>query len=109
MSLSRAGLYALAVGAGLIGGVGDAFLGKWKHSGAWVWVLAGFACWNVALGLFLLMLKRALLAHCVVLFLLANCLLTVAVSQYVFDEPLSRQKWVGVALAVAAIVVMELG
>ena len=102
--------YALSILAGLVGGMGDVLLNKWAKTGGNVWWLGGgYACWLIALTLFVFMLKWGFLAHCVVLFLLANCLFVIAASNLVFHEPISAQKWCGIGLAITAIVVMELG
>lgn len=102
--------YTLSLLAGLIGGIGDALLNKWVKTGGNIcWLGGGYACWLVALTLFVFMLKRGLLAHCVVLFLLANCIFVIAASRLVFQEDISMQKWVGIGLAIAAIVIMEMG
>lgn len=110
MDRARIVFYVLAISAGLIGGVGDALLNQWVKTGGKLWWLGGgYTCWLLALTLFVLMLKRGLLAHCVILFLLSNCVFVLIVSSLVFHEAISIQKWVGIILAIVAIVMMELG
>lgn len=110
MDSTRILLYVLAVFAGLIGGVGDALLNQWAKAGGKAWyAIGGYCCWLIALTLFTAMLKRGLLAHCVILFLVANCLLVLLASALVFQEHLSPQKWLGIALAIVALIVIEMG
>ena len=100
----------LAIGAGLVGAVGDCLLNQWaKYGGRVWWAIGGFVCWNLALGLFTWMLGKGLLAHCVLLFLTSNCLLVLMVSRLVFREAMTAQQWVGVFLALVALVLMERG
>ncbi|HBE90794.1 MAG: hypothetical protein A3E37_02805 [Candidatus Andersenbacteria bacterium RIFCSPHIGHO2_12_FULL_46_9] len=110
MDMPRWAFYLLAISAGLVGGIGDALLNQWaKHGGKWWLIASGYLSWVVALTLFLLMLKKGPLAHCVILFLLSNCIFIIAVSNLVFHEDISAQKWAGIILAIVAIVIMESG
>lgn len=110
MDSTRILLYVLAVFAGLIGGVGDALLNKWAKLGGGVgYAIGGYSCWLIALTLFTAMLKRGLLAHCVILFLVANCLIVLLASVLLFHEQLSDQKWMGIVLAIAALIMIETG
>lgn len=110
MNSDKVTFYVLAMTAGLVAGVGDALLNKWAKTsgGSFWWVFGGIACWNVALVGFLLLLARGLLAHAVVLFLLTNVVAVLLLSRYVFNEELSTQKWLGITLAVLAVILMEL-
>ncbi len=112
MSLERARLlfYGVALTAGLVGGVGDVFINRWAKDTAGVASLVvGFALCNVALALFTWLLRRGSLASTVVVFLVANSLLTLAVSQLVLAEPLSRARWAGILVAIVGVVMVELG
>lgn len=112
MSLERERLlfYGVALTAGLVGGVGDVFINRWAKNTAGVASLAvGFGLCNAALALFTWLLRRASLASTVVVFLVANSLLTLAVSQLVLAEPLSRARWAGILVAIVGVVMVELG
>ncbi|OGY35159.1 MAG: hypothetical protein A3E36_00590 [Candidatus Andersenbacteria bacterium RIFCSPHIGHO2_12_FULL_45_11b] len=103
-------LYVLALASGLVGGTGDILLNHWaKVSHKPIYLLGGYACWILALVLFTVMLKKGMLADCVILFLLANCAVALVVGPVMFDDHMSTQKWAGVALAVFALVLMHTG
>src|SRR3989344_9081221 len=107
-SYARISLYAIALVAGLAGGLGDILLYKWaKGAGELKYIISGFSCWLIALVLFTAMLKRGLLADCVILFLLANCAIALIAGPIFFHDPMSKQKWLGVALAISALVLIE--
>lgn len=85
-------------------------LNQWaKHSGKGWWLLGGILFWNVALGIFILMLKRGMLAHCVLLFLLANSVIVLAASRFLLHEGLSKEQWIGIFLGLIALALMEHG
>jgi drug/metabolite transporter (DMT)-like permease len=112
MSLDRARLlfYGVALAAGLVGGVGDVFINRWaKNTSGLGSLVLGFALCNGALALFTWLLRRGSLASTVVVFLVANSLLTLAVSQAVLAEPLSRMRWAGILVALVGVVILELG
>jgi len=110
MDMPRWAFYFLAISAGLVGGIGDALLNQWaKFGGKLWWMASGYLFWIIALTMFVLMLKKAPLAHCVVLFLLTNCIFIIAVSCLVFHEDISAQKLAGIVLAIIAMVIIELG
>lgn len=110
LSYARLVLYAMALVAGLTGGLGDILLYKWaKGAGELKYIVSGFVCWAIALVFFAMMLKKGLLADCVILFLLANCAIALIAGPIIFHDPMSRQKWLGVALAITALVLIETG
>lgn len=103
-------LYLLAMTSGLVGGVGDILLNHWaKISSKLGYLIGGYACWIVALMLFTAMLKKGMLADCVVLFLLANCAVALIAGPLLFHDHMSAQKWAGVVLAIFALVLMHTG
>lgn len=109
-SSDRWTFYALSALAGFLGAVGDVFLNRWsKGTGGISSLVIGFALCNVALGSFVAMLRRATLASAVVVYLVAGCLLTIAVSQLYLHEPMSRVRSIGMIIALAGVVCMELG
>lgn len=110
MDHARICLYILAMASGLIGGGGDILLNQWaKVSPKLGYLLGGYACWMVALVLFTCMLKKGMLADCVVLFLLANCAVALIAGPLLFHDHMSAQKWAGVVLAIFALVLMHTG
>lgn len=110
MDKAQANFYFLSILAGLMAAIGDSCLNQWaKHDSKGIWLFGGFVFWNVSLLLFLSMLKRGMLAQCVVLFIITNCILVLLISHFTFHAELSRQQWLGIFLAVLGVVVMELG
>lgn len=110
MNAARLIFYVLAATAGTIGALGDGFLNIWAKKGGGSWlVVVGLLCWNLALLVFLRLLKTDLLAQAVVVFLVANSLVVLLLSHFYFEEAISLQKWLGIILAITAIVIMELG
>lgn len=104
----RIGFIVLAIFAGLAGAVGDALLSHWaKKSAPWGWLVGGILVWNVALVPFIFMLKRGLLAECVIAFLLANSLLIIGISVVVLREEISLNKWLWMLLGLLALVMMQ--
>lgn len=54
-------------------------------------------------------MRQGALASAVVVFQVANTLLALAISQVVFAESLSPQRWAGIAVAIAGVILVELG
>lgn len=107
---SRLSYYAIAGLAGLLGGVGDAFINRWARQLSGLESLAiGFLFCNGALALFLPLVRQGTLASAVVVFQVANTLLALAISQMVFAESLSPQRWAGIAVAILGVILVELG
>jgi drug/metabolite transporter (DMT)-like permease len=107
---TRTVFYLVALAAGLMGGVGDVYINRWaKNVGSLPSLALGFALCNGALALFTWLLRRGSLASTVVVFLVANTLLTLAVSQLVLAEPVSRMRWTGIFVAIVGVVMVELG
>lgn len=107
---SRILFYILALAAGAIGAFGDSFLNLWAKKGENIWVLLlGFLSWNIALLLFMKLLKTDFLATTVIVFLVANSAVALSLSQLYFHEDVSLQKWIGIGVALLGIFIMELG
>ena len=102
--------YCVAGAAGLIGGLGDIFLNQWAKSTGGAWALAlGFALCNLALGGFVWMLRRAPLASAVIVYLVAGTALTYIASRFVINEQVSRQRLIGVVVALTGLAIAEAG
>ena len=104
----RIGFILLAIFAGLTGAVGDALLSHWaKKSAPWSWLVGGILVWNLSLVPFVFMLKRGLLAECVIAFLLANSILIIGISAVVLHEDITLNKWLWMLLGLLALVMMQ--
>lgn len=103
--------FALSISAGTIGAIGDALLNQWaKHGGSWWWIVGGFVGWNIALVIFLYMLKKQyLLAYSAGFFAAANSVAIMILCWLVFHEELSRVSWLGIGLVFIGLVIAELG
>lgn len=102
-------LFATATTAGLVGAIGDGFLNYWAKGGQQSrgsFVL-GILAWNVALVLFARLLTASALPRAVILFLVANAVSVSLISAFYFRERVGILQWVGMAIALAGIVVME--
>ena len=109
MDSSRLSFYLLAFLAGAIGAFGDGFLNLWaKRGGGTLTIFLGFLSWNIALLLFLRLLKTDLLAAVVIIFLVANIAVALLLSQFYFHESVSLQKWIGIGVALLGVFILEL-
>lgn len=105
------GFYALLVGAGLLGAISDAILNQWAKVGGVGWLVASYAAWCLVatvLG-FMFRAKHFGFGAAMVIFLLANVVFAVAVDYVAFKGKITKTQWAGIGLAVAALVVLELG
>lgn len=101
--------YLLALIAGLVGAVGDAFLNQWAKNSGWHWLFAGYLGWFVTATIVAIMLKKELFSSGVMLFLLANIVFALILGRTFFLERLSFWQWVGIALGIVSMVLMECG
>ena len=102
--------YFLAVFAGLMAAVGDSLLKQWtKSESGWFFLFGGVVFWNISLMFFIMMLQRGMLAQSVVMYIILNCVFALLMSHFIFDEMLSTVQWSAIALAVFAVVLMEMG
>ncbi|MCA1638526.1 MAG: hypothetical protein LC768_09370 [Acidobacteria bacterium] len=102
-------IYLIAIFAGVLGALGDGLLNYWakrQTSGITVFIL-GLLSWNAALLLFTRLLFSASLARAVILFLVANSIAIAFISFSYFREPLSMMQWIGFAIAIFGIILME--
>lgn len=102
--------YAFSVCAGFMAAVGDSLLKQWtKVESGWMYLVGGVTFWNISLMFFILMLQRGMLAQSVVMYIILNCVFALLMSHFIFDEMLSTVQWSAIALAVFAVVLMEMG
>ena len=108
---NRLAVYAVLILAGLLGAASDAVLNQWARTGRVAWLLAAYLSWLVVATLLGLILRWGYFGFgaAVVLFLLVNSVGALILDRTLFSGKLSVWGWVGVGLAVAAIVCMELG
>jgi len=100
----------LVASAGLIAAGADWFLAVWANSEspAPSRLVAGLALYVAAMFLFALSLRRGTLVVNGATFAVINGLAVVIVSRIALRESISPIQWTGVALAVAALVLLEL-
>ena len=106
---NRAIVYAVLVAAGTAGAISDAILNQWARTGRAAWLLAAYASWILVatwLG-YVLRLNYFTFGTAVVLFLMVNSAAALVIDHTVFAGRLTARGWLGIALAVAAIVCIE--
>ncbi|MEO8538311.1 MAG: hypothetical protein ABI577_01130 [bacterium] len=104
-------LYVGMAGLGLLGAISDATLNQWAESHRSVWLIASYLLWLAVATLFGLFLRSDHLTFgiAVIVFLTVNCAFALVLDVAVFDGSISRQQWLGVAFAAAALVLLETG
>src|SRR5438105_3491912 len=107
----RLSVYVVLVLAGMLGAASDAVLNQWARTGRLGWLIAAYMSWLVVATLLGLILRWGYFGFgaAVVLFLLVNSVGALVLDRTLFAGKLSAWGWVGVGLAVAAIVCIELG
>ena len=108
---NRLVIYGVLVLAGLLGAASDAVLNQWARTDRGGWLLGGYALWLVVATLLAFILRSGYFGFgaAVVLFLMVNSVAALAVDRVLFHARLSAWGWVGITLAVAAMVCIELG
>jgi drug/metabolite transporter (DMT)-like permease len=106
---NKAIVYAVLVTVGLMGAVSDAILNQWARTGRTSWLLAAYAAWILVATLLGLILRWNYFTFgaAVVLFLLVNSVAALALDYALFAGRLTPRGWLGIALAVAAIICIE--
>jgi len=108
---NKVAVYAVLVLAGLLGAASDAVLNQWARTGRGLWLLSGYALWLVVATLLAFILRSGYFGFgaAVVLFLMVNSLAALAVDRFLFHARLSAWGWAGIALAIAAMICIEIG
>lgn len=108
---SRATFFALVLIAAVFGAVGDGLANAWVKGKSQLWsLLCGFACINIAFGLFLRLQKYGdYLFYSGTLFFVVNSVILYLISYRFFRERVSPQAWVGIAIIAVGLIVAELG
>lgn len=105
------GVYALIIAAGLLGAVSDAVLNQWAKIGGAAWLLASYVAWiavATVLG-FLFRSKHLSFSTTVVVFLVTNVVFVLLLDSLAFKEKVTGWQWLGIGLAIAAVVAIEFG
>jgi multidrug transporter EmrE-like cation transporter len=107
----RLAIYAILALAGILGAASDAVLNQWARNGRLGWLLAAYVSWLVVATLVGMILRMGYFGFgaAVVLFLLVNSVGAIILDRVLFGGRLSLMGWVGIGLAFAAIVCIELG
>lgn len=108
---NRAAVYGVLVAVGVLGAISDAVLNQWAKTGRLSWLLAAYASWLVVATLLGIILRWGYFSFgtAVVLFLLVNSVGALALDYLLFSGRPTAWGWVGMGLAVAALVCIELG
>lgn len=107
---SRLVVYAVLVAVGVLGAASDAVLNQWARTGSIWWQLAAYASWILVATLlgWILRMNYFTFGAAVVLFLMVNSVAALLIDSTFFAGRLSLRGWIGIALAAAAIVTIEL-
>ena len=106
---NRVIVYAVLVAVGIMGAISDAILNQWARTGRTSWLLAAYATWILVATLlgYILRLNYFTFGTAVVLFLMVNSVAALVLDHTLFAGRLTLRGWLGIGLAVAAIVVIE--
>ena len=106
---SRFHVYAVLVVVGTLGAISDAILNQWARTGRMFWLLLAYAAWIVVATLlgYILRLNYFAFGAAVVLFLMVNSVAALILDRALFAGRITGRGWLGVALAVAAIICIE--
>ena len=88
--------------------VGDVLFKKWADGGHRWWLVAGFLIYSAGSISWAWSLKHEMISKAIVLFTLANIVLVVLAGYFFFHERLTVLNWIGIALALAAVVLVEM-
>ena len=108
---SRVVVYMVLIAVGILGAVSDAILNQWARTGSAAWQLATYAAWILVATLLVWILRQNYFTFgaAVVLFLMVNSVAALVIDSAFFAGRLTVRGWVGIVLAAAAIVMIELG
>lgn len=106
---NRVVVYGVLLAVGVLGAVSDAILNQWARTGRTSWLLAAYASWVVVATLlgYILRLNYFTFGAAVVLFLMVNSVAALALDHAIFSGRLTGRGWLGIGLAVAAIICIE--
>ena len=106
---NRLVVYGVLVAVGIMGAISDAILNQWAKTGRTSWLLAAYAAWiGVATILgYILRLKYFTFGAAVVVFLMVNSVAALVLDHTLYAARLTARGWLGIGLAIAAIVCIE--
>jgi hypothetical protein len=106
---NRIVVYAVLVAVGTLGAISDAILNQWARTGRTSWLLAAYASWIVVATLlgYILRMNYFTFGAAVVLFLMVNSVAALLLDRALFAGRLTGRGWLGIGLAVAAIICIE--
>ena len=106
---SRVLVYAVLIVVGSLGAISDAILNQWARTGRTSWLLLAYASWIVVATLlgYILRLNYFTFGAAVVLFLMVNSVAALILDRALFAGRLTARGWIGIGLAVAAIICIE--
>jgi predicted NAD/FAD-dependent oxidoreductase len=102
-------VYAVLVVVGTLGAISDAILNQWAKTGGTSWLVVAYASWIVVATLlgYILRLNYFTFGAAVVLFLMVNSVAALILDRALFAGRLTARGWLGIGLAVAAIICIE--
>jgi drug/metabolite transporter (DMT)-like permease len=102
-------VYSVLVAVGTLGAISDAILNQWARTGRTSWLLLAYASWIVVATLlgYILRLNYFTFGAAVVLFLMVNSVAALILDYALFAGRLTARGWLGIGLAVAAIICIE--
>ena len=105
----RMAVYALVFAVGVMGAFSDAILNQWARTGRLPWLLASYAAWILVATALGVILRWGYFSFgtAVVLFLMVNSVAALLLDRTMFGGRLTPRGWLGIALAVAAIICIE--
>jgi len=108
---SRFEAYTILIASGALGALGDVLMNHWAKSGKTLSLVASLFLWVVAVSAFAWLLKagRFPFGGAVVLGLLVHSTTALIFDRLYFGGRLSIWQWGGIALAVLAMVLIDLG
>ena len=109
--ITRSAFYALLLLAGLTGGAGDILLARWARDSRPLWMAAGLGSWCVCLILFALLMRHGgrTLGVTFTLSAVVHVAVVLGWDLLMGEAKTTIAQWVGVALAIAGIVLIEAG
>lgn len=102
-------VYAVLIVVGSLGAISDAILNQWAKTGGTPWLVAAYASWIIVATLlgYILRLNYFTFGAAVVLFLMVNSVAALILDRALFAGRLTARGWLGIGLAVAAIICIE--
>lgn len=102
-------VYAVLIAVGTLGALSDVVLNQWARTGRTAWLIAAYAAWILVATMlgFILRWNYFSFGAAVVLFLMVNSVAALILDRVLFGGRMTARGWLGIALALAAIVCIE--